>query len=464
MPRNLTFRLLPLLFLGLIIGGSPALGGTPNTNEAIQRLPTVNEIFEKSIQATGGRAHWLKLTSMRLRADLSDATAKGMAGKLEILSKAPDKISECITLSNVGYFACRAYDGKTGWGDDSREGLVALDGPRLEEIRTDAVFYAELSRGSAYSDLKVKGQEVFDGTPVFVLAGTRKDGRKQELYFAKETGFQVGSKELGQTGADSKTNYFKDYKELEGVGVKIPTKFRTVNSQMDLQIAVYEIVPNAPIADSVFSKPAKSARDAKDAGIDRRPDNGRVVDGVYANEFFGLSYTLPQGWTVHGEETQKVILETGKEIVAGEDQNKKRVMEAASKRTFQLLTVFEYPLGTPGKTNRGIQVMAENVAFAPGIQTGKDYLQVMQKNLSTSQVHFEFEGEPVEETLDGIAFYHNYGHFQVSGKTVHEVFYATMLKGYALSVVFSASSKEAVDESAKSIASVRRQPAGPSKP
>ncbi len=156
-------------------------------------------------------------------------------------------------------------------------------------------------------------------------------------------------------------------------------------------------------------------------------------------------------------------METGKEIVAGEDQDKRRVMEAASKRTFQLLTVFEYPLGTPNKTNRGIQVMAENVAFAPGIQTGKDYLQLMEKNLSAGQMHFEFEGEPIEETLDGIDFYHQYGHFQVSGKTVHEVFYVTTLKGYALSVVFSGSSKEAVEEAAKSIANIRRLPANSSK-
>ena len=55
-------------------------------------------------------------------------------------------------------------------------------------------------------------------------------------------------------------------------------------------------------------------------------------------------------------------------------------------------------------------------------------------------MHFEFEGEPIEETLDGIDFYHHYGHFQVSGKTVHEV--VTTLKGYALSVVFSGSSKK----------------------
>jgi hypothetical protein len=386
MPGKTAPRAIPLLVICLVVGVMPAFTRSSNTNEKIDRFPTVNEILEKSIRATGGRMAWLKLTSLRLKADLTDATAKGMAGKLEIVSKAPDKVSECLTLINAAYFACRAYDGKTGWGDDSKDGLTALEGPRLEEIKSEAVFYAELSRASGYAELKVKGEDLFNSMPVYVLAGTRRNGRKQELYFAKETGFEVGFKELGQPEVNAKTNYYRDYKEIAGIGVKIPTRLRTVDSHADLQITVYEILPNPAITDTVFSKPAKSARDANGAGIDGRPDNGRVVDGVYRNEFLGFRYTVPRGWTVHGEETQKVIMEAGKEIAAGEDQAKKRLVEAASKRTFQLLTVFEYPLGTPNKTNRGIQMMAEHAAFAPGIQNGKDYLQVLEKNLAANPI------------------------------------------------------------------------------
>jgi hypothetical protein len=198
--------------------------------------------------------------------------------------------------------------------------------------------------------------------------------------------------------------------------------------------------------------------------IDGIPDSGRVVAGVYANDFLGFRYTVPKGWTVHGEETQKAIMEAGKEATAGEDETRKRVVEAAAKRTFQLLTVFEFPLGTPNKPNRGVQVIAENTSFAPGIKTGKDYLQVMEKNLTTGQIHFEFEGDPGEETIDGIDFYRHYGHFQLSGRTVHEMFYVTMLKGFAVCFVFSGGSKEAVQESAKSVGSIRRTAAASSKP
>src|SRR5262249_28813352 len=258
--------------------------------------------------------------------------------------------------------------------------------------------------------------------------------------------------------ADPKTYYYEDYKEIADVGVKLPTKLRIVNSKMAMRMNLYEIVPNLRVADAVFAKPEKSARDANALGIPGRPDDGRVVDGVYANQYFGFRYALPLGWTMHGEETQKVLMETGKEVLAGDDEVKKRAMEAASQRTFQLLTVFEFPLGTPNKTNRGIQVFAENVKFAPGIQTGKDYLEVLEKNLSASKLNARFEGQPVAESVDGFDFYRHCGILELSGKPVYELFEVSVRNGYAVVFFFTATSKEAAEEAASSIKSLHRIP------
>jgi hypothetical protein len=304
----------------------------------------------------------------------------------------------------------------------------------------------------------VKGEDVFNNIPVWIVVGTLKDGRKQELYFAKETGFEAGTKEFGDGGVVTKTTYFEDYKQIAGAGVKIPTKNVVVTGKSAIRIVVYEIVPNPLLDASVFAKPAKSARDNKGSGIDTRPDNGKVVDGVYANQFFGFRYAVPQGWTVHGEETQKVLSETGRDLVAGDDENKRRIMEAASKRSFHLLTVFEYPLGTPNKQNRGVQVLAENVAFAPGIQTGKDYLLIMAKGLASTQLQAAFEGDPVQETIDGIDFYHQALTMQISGKTVHELFYTTVEKGFAVSFLFTPQTDEGAHDAAKSMGSIRKLP------
>lgn len=446
-----------LIFAAVLLGGIPTYGQTPSSRAASAPLPTAKQVFDKSLQATGGMAGWLRLVSLRLRADISDDNTPNFKGKLEINSMAPNKITECVTLS-IGVFVCRGYDGKSGWGDDSKNGLTALDAAQLHEIQSEADFHSELHRQAAFASVVVKGEDVFNNIPVYVLEGTLKDGHKQELFFAKDTGFEAGAKDFADSAVAAKTTYLEDYKEIAGVGVKIATKTRVVTDKSAIRMAAYEIVPNPLLAASVFAKPEKSARDTKGSGIDTRPDNGKVVDGVYANQFFGFRYAVPQGWTVHGEETQKVLSETGRDLVAGDDENKRRIMEAAAKRSFHLLTVFEYPLGTPNKPNRGLQVLAENIAFAPGIQTGKDYLLIMAKNLASSQLHATFDGDPVQETIDGIDFYRQALTMEVSGKVVHELFYSTVEKGFAVSFLFTAQTGDGTLDAAKSMATIHRLP------
>jgi hypothetical protein len=447
-----------LLFLlaGLLACGAPAEAQKSKTSASKSSLPSVDEILEKSLYATGGREAWLKLTALHLKGQVTVGDP-GMAGKLEIFAKAPDMESFCLTLTG-GIFFCRGYDGQTGWTDDSQNGLKSLEGKELEEFRLEADFYSELDRRKKYSGLKVKGEGVFDGLNVYILQGLRKDGQKQELYFAKETGFEAGSKIVAESESESKTNYYGDYQEIAGPGVKLPVKLRSVSSKATVRIIVEEIMPNADIADAIFTKPRKSARDPEGAGSEERPDNGRVVDGVYTNDFFAFRYTLPQGWTVHGAETQKVLNDTGKDMLAGDDQAKRTAIESASKRSVNLLTVMEFPLGTPDKPNRGVLILADKVSFAPGIRTGKDFLLVMNKELQQSQLHVQFDGDPGEEVLTGTRFYREDIHFAVGAVTVHEVIFCSLLKGYALSIIFSAQSKERVDQVVTSLESFARLP------
>lgn len=423
-------------------------------------LPTVDHILEESVTATGGRQAWMKLTSMKLKGEVT-MSPLNLVGTVNISSKAPDKDSVCMTFPQ-GIFFCQLYDGKNGWQDDSKDGLKPLEGKSLEEMRIDSDFYSELHRKDLYADMKVLRQDKFDGLTVYVVEGTRKDGKKQELYYAKDTGLLAGEKNFGTAADDSKTSFFEDYKTTT-TGILIPTKMRMITNTMTMRIVLQEIAPNAEIPDSVFAKPVKSARDASGAGDIGRPDNGKVTDGVYRNDFFGFSYTLPQGWMVHGEETQKALMEAGKALMAGDDQAKKSLMDAESKRTYHLLTAFEFPLGTPGKPNRGIQLIAENVAFAPGIQTGEDYILLMEKSLSSGQVPAQFEGDPVEQQIGGVTFYRQSVNLKIGSTSIYEIFYSTMMKRYAVSFVLNAQSKEGVEEVAKSLDTFR-SPADASKP
>jgi hypothetical protein len=417
-------------------------------------LPSVNEILEKSVRATGGRESWLKLTSLHLKADVT-MNPPNMTGKLEVYSKAPDKEADCVRFPQ-GFFFCRLYDGKSGWQDDSQNGLKPLEGEPLEDIRREADFYSELNRATNYSEMKVTREDDFDGLRVYVIQGVRKDGKKQELYFAKDTGLQVGTKDTGASESETKSSYFEDYQQIAGPGIKIPTKMRVVSSAMTIRLIVQEIMPNVEISDTVFAKPTKSARDAPGVGHEDHPDNGKVVDGIYTNDFFGFRYTIPSGWTVHGEETQKAIMETGKDLIAGDDAGKKSLLDAGAKGTTQLLTAFEYPLGTPGKENRGIQLAATKVSFAPGIKTGKDYLALVSQYLRQSAVQTEEVGEPVEHQIAGMDFYCQRRNLTISNVLVNESTCAAIVRGYALYFVFSAKGNEKLEESESTLNTLTR--------
>jgi hypothetical protein len=438
----------------LLAGASGIYGQNALNSGATQKLPSVDEVLGKSLQATGGHDAWLKLTSMHIKATVTVNPAQ-LSGTMDLYSKAPDKESDCIRFQ-AGVFFCRGYNGVDGWQDDSRDGLKPLIGKQLEDMRRDADFYAEIDRKKYYSTLKVVREDKFDSLRVYVLEGLRNDGQKQELYFAKDSGFHVGGKDLDARAGESKTYFFEDYQRIAGPAILIPTKMRFVTGASTMRVVVSEILPNTEIADSIFAKPEKSARDPQGAGLESHPDNGKVTEGVYRNEFFGFTYKLPLDWTIHGEETEKVLMESGKQLIAGDDDTKKKLLDLASQRTFHLLTAFEFPLGTPGKPNRSIQLIAENVSFAPGIRTGKDYILNLRQTMAQGQLKIEYPGEPTEETIGGVGFYRQDMTIEISTVTVYEIVYCTILKEYAITYILVARSKQGVEEVANSIASFRR--------
>jgi hypothetical protein len=86
------------------------------------------------------------------------------------------------------------------------------------------------------------------------------------------------------------------------------------------------------------------------------PENGRVADGRYENDYFGLSYRLPAGWTV-GE--------------AGPDP---------SQSGYYVLST----LVPDGEPNATIMVAAQDIFFAGQRHAGAaDQVRDLQKSLST---------------------------------------------------------------------------------
>ena len=166
-------------------------------------------------------------------------------------------------------------------------------------------------------------------------------------------------------------------------------------------------------------------------------DSGSVTDNLYTSDFFGFTYLFPKGWSVQGEVTKKYLMDVGKALVTRGDPTKAAVMDVAEKRTYQLLTIFEHPVGTPVTFNPGLIVMAEDVSFAPGIQKGSDYLLNLKMGIEKRHPELKILREPTEQSFGGKSFFRMDVAFEIStGATVLESYSCTILNGNALTFIF----------------------------
>jgi len=186
-------------------------------------------------------------------------------------------------------------------------------------------------------------------------------------------------------------------------------------------------------------------------------DGGASHDGTYINTNFGFTFKYPKDWSVHGEATNERIREIGKKKAAESGVSEPSV-DVALNNTYQLLTVFRHPVGTPGiEFNPGILVMAEKVAHAPGITNGKDYLlnvrSFMIKAGSPALIK-----EPMEYRFGGSRFFRDNFDVMANGVHVFQAYFATIANGYALVFIFMGKDQSSVDEMSKAMETFDRTP------
>ncbi len=176
------------------------------------------------------------------------------------------------------------------------------------------------------------------------------------------------------------------------------------------------------------------------------PDDGHVTNGVYHNNYFGFSVQYPQGWVVHGDATNTRLMEIGKERATSSGALSAASTEVILKNTYQLLTTFQYPLGTPDvDLNPAFMVVAENVSHAPGIVTGRDYLLNTRALMIKTGV-VPVQDEPLELTVSGRKFFRQDAIIEMKGVTVRQAILISVNKGFALAFILSGKDEEAIDE------------------
>jgi hypothetical protein len=216
--------------------------------------PTVDQILDKYIQATGGRQAVEKITS-RVTKGTVELPTMGVKGEIESYAKAPNKTLTVINLSGLGEFS-EGYDGKIAWSQNPMMGLREKSGAELSAIAQTSDIHAQIKTRKLYSKLEFKGKEKVDNRETYVVLATPAVGAPVKMYFDTQTGL------MARTDLDFETpqgqfhieSTMDDYREVDGVKIAFLSRQKTAVA--DFVIKLTEVKHNVAIDDAKFNKPS----------------------------------------------------------------------------------------------------------------------------------------------------------------------------------------------------------------
>ncbi len=164
---------------------------------------------------------------------------------------------------------------------------------------------------------------------------------------------------------------------------------------------------------------------------------GAFQEGVYQNDYFGMTIRVPESWIVQSQAAQKEMMDSGSTLLAGDDANFKAVLKASEQQTVNLFTFFKFEQGAPVPFNPSIISVAERTAHLPGIKRGADYLHHVKQVFEAGQLAYEFPHQARDATISGVSFDILPAQIRVGNVTVYQDYYAAKIRDYVLSFVLS---------------------------
>lgn len=226
------------------------------TNAAIPdfaRLPAVDQILAKHVQALGGEDAIRKVSS---RIEKGTITAFGEHQfPVEVFTKAPDKRVFVMHLPNGD--SITAFDGHVGWIGAPGRPVREMSGGELEGAKLDADFFFPLRLKEMFTKLESEQAVKIGDHEVNVVSGFADNQPVLRLYFDTQSGLLLRSVRYAESplGRNPTRIDYADYRK-EG-GVKIPFRWTVARPSGRFTIQLTEVEQDIPIDDGRFSKPGE---------------------------------------------------------------------------------------------------------------------------------------------------------------------------------------------------------------
>lgn len=218
---------------------------------------TVDDIIDKYIAAIGGLD---KINSIQTVKITAKTTRRDVDVPLIEYIKKPDKVRTEITMQ--GQTMIRAYDGSIGWAISPFRGNKDAEKMNSEEtngMKIMAQFEGPLvNYKDKGSTVELLGKEDYEGTGVYKIKLTTKDGDIRTFYIDENT-YLLLKEDGKRTIMEKEINIervYGDYRSEDGYIMAHSIESRAGGERGGSQKVLVEKVEfNIPIDDSIFSMP-----------------------------------------------------------------------------------------------------------------------------------------------------------------------------------------------------------------
>jgi outer membrane lipoprotein-sorting protein len=225
------------------------------------KLPAVNEILARYERAMGGKAEFAKVNTMVFRGTI-EFPSYNLSGTTTEYFKAPDRFLAVTEIPGYGTQRT-AYDGKTAWSDDPKQGVKEITGAALADMRRRADIQWPVKLKELYPGLHLMGGETIEGKDAWVLEVTQ-DQWTFRLCFDVITGLMIRfDTDTGEKDGISQV-FIGDYRQVANMQFSYAARMSTTKVIWTRKLS--EVKFNVPVDDALFQK--KSL--AED--VDKKPE------------------------------------------------------------------------------------------------------------------------------------------------------------------------------------------------
>ena len=148
--------------------------------------------------------------------------------------------------------------------------------------------------------------------------------------------------------------------------------------------------------------------------------------------------SVPNNWIIQSQEQMKMLEDRGRDVIAGDNKNMKALLRASEINTANLISVFQYEVGSQVDFNPNFILIAENCKAFPGIKNGGDYLFQARKLMKQSQMKYEFMDEDFKKvTINAQEYYVMNTNLNYGTSQIKQMYYSIIKNGFSLVAIIT---------------------------